>query len=103
MSASHARSARDRRRDHRARDEHHLGREHLLLVEPLPARVVEASDRQLLEQQRAVDQTRVHVQEQLRVERVVPQTGHRVDPVDPRVDLVDLLGGRVGLRLANRT
>jgi hypothetical protein len=43
-------------------------------VEPLPPRVVQLADRLLLEQQRAVDQTRVDVQEQLRVAGSTPLT-----------------------------
>ena len=52
-----------------------------------------------LEQQGAVDQAGVHVQEEVGVERVVRQAGHRVDALDSGVDVVDPFGGGIGLRL----
>ena len=64
-------------RDRGPWDPDHLGGEHLLLVEPLPARVVEPADGRGLEQQRAVDEAGVDIQEQVGVEPVVgrPVTG----------------------------
>ena len=55
---------RHRRRDHRARHEAELGGQHLLLVEALAPRIVELAHRELLEQQRRVDQAGVHVEQQ---------------------------------------
>ena len=72
-SASHARSAGTVGRDQLPRHQAHLGGEHLLLVEPLASRVVKRTDRPLFEQQRGVDQARMDVQQEVRVERVVVQ------------------------------
>ena len=42
----------------------------------------------------------MHVEQQLRIQRVVRESRHLVDAVDPGVDVVDPLGGgvRLGLR-----
>src|SRR5207249_10729573 len=64
-----------------------LGREHLLLVEPPTAFVIEPTDRELLVEQGRVHERRVDVQEQMGVQRVVPRAGDRIDAVDPGVDL----------------
>ena len=87
-----------RRRDDRARDLHELGRQHLLLVEPLSPRLVETPYRALFEEQCAVDQAGVHVQEQVRIERVVRKPRDVVDAADPGVNIVDSVGGCVGFR-----
>jgi hypothetical protein len=68
-------------------------------VEPLSARLVEAADGQPFVQQRAVDEAGVHVEEEFRVERVVRETRHGVDPLHPRVDVVDAFCRRAGLSL----
>jgi hypothetical protein len=68
-------------------------------VEPLAAGVVEPAHRERFEQQGAVDQAAVDPQQQLRIEGVVGKPGHRVDSVDPGVDLVDPVGRRVRLGL----
>jgi hypothetical protein len=73
-----------------------LGRDHRLPVEGLTAGVVEPANGQALEQQEAVDQAGVHPQQQVGVAGVVAQAGHRVDPLDAAVDVVDPVG--VGLR-----
>ena len=90
----------DRGRDAVARDPDHLGGPHLLLVEPLAPGIVERAYRQFLEQERAVHQAAVHVEEQLGIERVVGQARDRIGAVDARVDVVD--AGRRGVCLGLR-
>ena len=63
-------------------DEEHLRGQHLLFVESLPSFVVEAADRQSLEQQGALDQRRMDIDQELRVEGVVPETRDLVDALD---------------------
>jgi hypothetical protein len=58
-------------------------------VEPLTAFVIEPTDRELLVEQGRVHERRVDVQEQMRVQRVVPRARDRIDPVDPGMDLID--------------
>ena len=98
--AGHVRAElRNRRRDDLARNLDELGGEHLLLVEPLTPGVIQLPDRQLLEQQRGVDQARVHPEQQVRIERVVRLARDLIDTLDPRVDVVDAIGGDVRLSL----
>ena len=98
-SASQARNAGTVGGIDRARNQAQLRGEHLLLVEPLTTCVVERADGELLEQQRRVDQAGVDVEQQVGIEGVVGLARDGIDAVDPRVHLVDLVGGRVRLGL----
>ena len=79
------------RRDQVSREPNQLGREHLLLVEPLSPTIVQPADGQPFEQERALDQAGVHPEQQRRIGRVVPAPRHRIDAVDPLVDVVDAI------------
>src|SRR5918995_955312 len=68
-----------RGRDQVPRETHHLGREHLLFVEPLPPAIVETAHGEPLEQESALDQAGVHPEEESRIGRVVPASRHRID------------------------
>jgi len=86
----------DGRRDPFAGKEQHLGRQHLFLVEALASRLVERTDRQLLEQQGTVDEAGVDPQQKLRIERVVPLARNGIDAVDASMNGVDSFRGLVG-------
>ncbi len=68
-------------------------------MEALSPGIVEAPHRECLEQDRRVDEARMHIEQQLGVEGVVARAGHRVSAVDAGVDLVDRVGGGVRLGL----
>lgn len=91
--------SRDRRWDAIAWDPHHLGGHHLLLVEALSSFVVERAHGPGLEEQRALDEARVHIEQEVGIEGVVLEPGHPVHALDPLVDGVDPVGGRSRLRL----
>ena len=88
------------RRDQVTREPDQLGREHLLLVEPLSPTIVQPADGQPFEQERARSSRRAPRAAET-IGRVVPAPRHRIDAVDPLVDVVDAI--RRGVRFLSGT